>query len=290
METLELVLSCLMMAFFLISLILNILGIHLLTRVCRLGCSKYLLINLSISEIYVSIGTIFYTILYLSNVSSKILKITTKVLWTSYICWLFAMFLIVIDRFFGGVFPLKHRIVVTKKRMLRVIASVWLIAFSFGIAPFFDERLITFNVTYFFIALDVLYILLCIITYGSILVKISLRKSLGQHRDSSRDSNSSSRESHILKRNKRFFRTVGVIILTFVLFVLVPDLIFFTFFSGQVHFPAVLNMCFGFGMMLDPVVYILFQPDTRRLFKQKFCRQRREDLPQQNSSVRSSVL
>ncbi len=279
-----------------ISTLLHILGIYLLAAVNR--CISYqniLLINLSASEIMFNVAYISlrsFTIRY----TPMALKLTGSVLIGVNVYFYSVMLAIIIDRFIAVIFPLKHRVIVTKHRIKTVLAIIWItsvvtaatgITLTLALTGHLLSKWDTFMdvLRYFVLSLDISLALAFTVTYGAILVKIVRRRQIfngGHQTDTQR------RKTKIFQSNKRFFKVAGSIILTYIIFFLIPDIVFvFCFAETDVEVYA--DILHGCGMISFPLIYIFMQPEIRKLLRLKFCKnvctQRSLDAPSAPSAT-----
>ena len=171
------------------------------------------------------------------------------------------------DRLGSVISPFKYKIYMTRCRMKRVIFVSLVVAIICGVV---DEEVFGDSMEYLLITIGILYIISIVVTYSFIISKII--KSRKQF------SSTTTRHSHQQINFKKEYLVPTMIIVSFVLLYLVPYL-FRTFF--QIHSSRMriikgysLNFIFFFGVIFDPVVYILMTKHYRDIIVKKcfLCR------------------
>ena len=286
METIIKIMLLVSSLFYLISMMLNSLGVYLLSATRPLNSSKILLINLAVSEIFAALVE-SVSIIGGAFLPLKVaLKIGT-VLIAIFIPYYFAMCILTIDRLIAVVFPLKHRVMVTNRRLIFTIVVSWFLALLIAISlPIFwetfhlDYRLL--NLTWVFF--DTAFIILFFITYSLIFIKILQRRRLVNNQQ---DVNAANRRQN--ERGKsRFFKITALIILSFVLFILVPNIV--SQFTRDETVIASLRIAWSLGMTSDPLIYIFLQDNLRLLLKTKLCTCKKEVRQELDNTVQDTAL
>ena len=279
MKTINIILVFISCLLYLISMILNSLGIYLLSATRPLNSSKILLINLSDSEIFVAMMGVVFNILRAVLPIETMLKIGI-IFATSYIAYYFAMFMLTVDRLIGVVLPLKHRVIVTEQRLTLAIVTSWFIAlllqtcFSILSETFHLDSVL---LKYIWIALDAVFIILCAITYGLIFIKVLKKKRLENNQQDGRG-------------NSRLFKITALIILSFLLLMLVPDIVLY--FHSMTNKTAIecLNIVWSLGFVADPIIYIFLQDHLRLLLKTKLCTCKKEVTQESDNNQQNTAL
>ncbi len=234
-----------------VAILLNGLGIYLLTSCRPLSNSKFLLTNLAVTEIVLS--GIYIVFSFIRGISS-VLSVTV---WLAYYS---AIFFLTIDRLIATRFPLKYRVLITKKRLKLAIGTALILEMIIGVSSVLWPMFLTL---YMWIVLDVTFIVLCVLTYGYIFTKIFLRRRFdnnGQERNEGR------RQRLMTNRERKFVKIAGLIIFSFVLLILMPDIILHQYASNWVE------ILLPIGIVADPVIYIFLQDDLRSLLKRRVFR------------------
>ncbi len=239
----------------LFSIFLNVLGVYLLTAIKPLSIGKFLLTNLAVSEIILSgvqiaVNSIRAFVRIEENTDAD------KVRATIWLVYYSSVFFLTIDRLIAINFPLRYRVLITKKRLKLAILVVWTLATALGASFFiYGNLFISFwNMTW--MVLDVAFIILAVTTYGFIFFKILRRRRFENNDQDGR------RQHFIMSREKKFVKIAGLIIGTFLFLFLIPDTIKY----GYPSLEALL-LTYPIGILLDPVIYIFLQEDLRSLLK-----------------------
>ncbi len=237
----------------LVSIILNALGVYLLFATRPLNNSKLLLVDLAASEIVNSVIQIVYGSLRSFSDKESVL-ILRKVSTTSWIVLYLAIFLLTIDRLIAIRYPLKYRACVTKKRLTRTMWAMWIFGLVLGGSFFVSNAWFVFFYykAHLWVVFEVTLMIVCSTTYALIFVKIRSRR--------------------WVDNSNRFFKIASLIILSFIFFVLFPDVVY-VFYpeNARLVFESLCIVWFT-RMMLDPVIYIFLQAELRSLLKSKLCR------------------
>ena len=177
--------------------------------------------------------------------------------------WYFAMYVMIIDRYLACKYPLRHRILVTKRRIFILCVSLWLfVTFAFIIAKVGTGAVFTFRThSIIWFILDGIFMFLSLLTYGTIFHRIIKSKRLQtQSSNSSQQSNYPNRATG----NKTFYGVVGLITLTFCVFVITPHLILLL---GSTNIGVLM---YSVGFLVDPIIYIFMRRDLRSELKKLF--------------------
>ncbi len=258
-------LSYFRLTFSCIAILLHSLGIYLLVTQNREKSNQtILLINMSATEIILSIITILRCLFTIFNISTAT-AINSSIELGMVICLYCAMLLILIERLIGVIFPLRHRVIVSKRRIKNAIAVAWIISVATGITGHF-VMLMTFK-RYFFIPADSALVLAFIITYAKILFRIIKRR---QITNETQQTNAERRKNHIFQSHKRFFIVAGLIIFTYIIFIYIPDVIL-AFVPVGNDVSECLYTLFCLSLVSDPLVYIFLQPELRKKISIMFC-------------------
>ncbi len=248
---------------------LNTLGIYLLCLRTSTTNSKFLLINLASSEILLSMAqTAFYSISILTGLERYL--VFYKVLFIGVLYYYSAMFLLTADRLAAILHPLKYRVSVTTRRLTRVVLAMWLFD-MFVVASLFisDEWFFIFE-RYIWFTMDVSYFILCCVTYGVIFYKMRSRRRFEISQPEVQ------RQQLPINRNRKFFKVVAMIIVSFIFLIMIPDLIFFhsklSGLSLNTLFHDIVYIVWLTGFIADPVIFIFLQDDLRSLLRSKLCR------------------
>ncbi len=248
---------------FIVSLLLNCLGVHLLTAIKPVSNSKVILCNLAVTEILLCVTEIAFNL----EPANLFVRALLGVVWLAYYS---SILFLTIDRLIAIRLPLKYRVVITKKRLKLAIGTAWTLAMMFGTSFYFVSGWSFLFWKYASIVLDVTFIALCVLTYGYIFVKIFLRRRFD---DNGQETNDGRRQRLIINRERKFVKIAGLIVFSFVLLALVPDIILYQYGSNWV------GIFLPVGIITDPVIYIFLQDDLRSLLKRRVLRRSGDKAP-----------
>ncbi len=264
MATFLLLLNCFTITFYISSIILNTLGVYLLCATRPLSNSKILLLNLAASDLVTTIIGIANNFRHVLGLEALIEL--EKILASFSIVYYFSIYFLTVDRLIATLFPLKYIIILTKRHLVRAIVTKWLTISLFGISFFLRESWFTFIWQYIWVILDLIFIVLCLVTYGLILTKLLARRRL-QHEN--RDREARRRQRRIINRNQKFFKIVALIVVSFIFLNLVPDVILFFQDSDDQVVLGILGMIWSLGVVMDPLIYVFLQDDLRLVLKRR---------------------
>ncbi len=263
MDTLSLILNCVSSFIYLISMLLNITGIHLLTIEAPFNNSKILLTNLAASEILLPLLQIInnFERAFSRQDSYSMIKKLAAISWVFYY---FAMYFLTIDRYIRVVFPLKYRVMMTTK-----LNATWVFAFFLGMPFSINDTLFALFWAYLWTVGNIIFILLCVLTYGMAFIKLRARQRL---QNNQQDVNTIRRQRLVINGNRKFMKVVSLIICSFLSLKLIPDIIVHIYPQGNQLFWESLIVIWATHILTDPLIYIFLQDDLRLLFKRKFFR------------------
>ncbi|XP_065052440.1 uncharacterized protein LOC135681764 [Rhopilema esculentum] len=239
------------------SIVLNTYGIRLFCkRGGRMKTQGILLVNLSLTEIT---GAVLWllrdTVLLISQNAAALhaFGILMICLINVRIIWYIAMFSILFDRFVACNFPLKHMILMEKSRTKKVLVVLWIIFLTSSVV-FSILDIKYFKIVFtreLFMAFAGLFVVFFFITYASILHRLARGRPNGSRRR---------------VENSQFIRVTSMILLTFVLFEIVPSVI------GYINKGPLPSSDFlhATALLTDPIIYILFQRDLRAAVAKTF--------------------
>ncbi len=247
-----------------VSVLLNCLGLYLLTAFKPMSNSKFLLANLAGTDIVVSVVQITYNFIYAFS-GKDVFLIFERVLGTIWLSYYFSVFFLTIDRLIAVRFPWKYRAVVTKKRLKFSILVAWLLLVILGTSLFLSNEWFEYFLKYTWLVLDVTFLTTCAITYGIIFTKILQRRRFGNNNDE--ETSNERRQRLVINREKKFVKIVALIMISFLMLILIPDLIMHQWDSEKLQ--AFSNIAWPMALIMDPVVYIFLQDDLRSLLKRR---------------------
>ena len=242
------------------AILFNAVGIYIL-KAARIGKSNQIriIISLSVADILNCVG--FLAQLSVDMSGHQALHSTPGlVIWmiraVIYHPWYATFFLLTIDRFLACNFPFKYRSTFGRNTMRNIIVVMWTVTLIPGpIYCFFNmEKIRVFYDVYVWVALDAIFVLLFVVTYGS-LYYLKKRSNLQiRHRDTGDD-------------NHRFFLVTTVILVGFIFFAIIPDftmslLISYAERTSIIAQPG-FELWWNVNMLIDPFIYVFLQQKVR---------------------------
>ena len=187
----------------------------------------------------------------------------------SYIVWYLMILILTIDRFIGCNFPIKHKIFVRKRLILGTIIICWLFGLTLAVIGSLvgGTKLRPTITFYLWPTLDTLFMLLFVVTYGSIFC-VLLRRRFKAH------------ISHQNPDQSQFIVTVTALLFCFLALEAIPSIILVFLESPSTTFVKVQSTIYKINLLCDPLIYIFLQKKVRdvardklrRLAKILFCR------------------
>lgn len=272
----------------LIDIILHIFGIYLLIICnrksnCRLNknrVSTFYIVNLSITEIcfstlwlfMVPVTKIFTLPKHISAIIEQIqpyimISIYTLVAFVFYA----TMFEITLDRLLAIKLSIKYRIYCTVRTAQYVLIATWVTGGLLFIAVVTSYRITGFNFdiwfhSYFYTPLNITFVILTIFTYGFLFQKYKRSSELKR-----KWIQGNNRNAFIVFHKSRFYLSV-LIVLTFVLLIIIPDLTYLFLSLRDKQSKTLLAACvisYSLSNIVDGLLYIFCQPDIRREMKRR---------------------
>ena len=263
------------------ALVLNSLGVYLLTLVKSSGNNQnVLLIHLSCIKIVVSLTESILCTLELLNrgYDFKEYQVFDTINAGLYGVNDLIVVTLTTDRLIASLKPLTYNAHVTQVKIKMAIACCWLIG-TCGIIPFFFLQYDLLYEIYYkivFLSLDAVVLLTAFVTYGTILKKLlsrhnSLTTISGAMRSTIKPSNSQTRVARKSATYGRFFYVSGLIILSFILFVSIPDAVYVAMVIINGNEEPIVESSIGFVwsmyLVTDPLIYIFLQRPIRLKLK-----------------------
>eukprot|EP00795_Rhopilema_esculentum_P011622 gene11622-21864_t len=244
------------------AIVFNICGIYIL-KAAKVGRSNQVLIiiSLSIADILNSLGFICQISVELSGhaaLDSKAGLIVWMIRAVIYHPWYTMFYLLTLDRFLACNFPFKYRSISGKNTMRNLLIFLWI----FGLIPapiycFLDmEKIRVFYDQFVWVAFDVIFVVLFVVTYGSLFYRKKRSNLQFRHKDTNDD-------------NHRFFIVTTVILVGFVFFAIIPDLAMSILHSyaeeTSIQAQPVFELWWNINMLIDPFIYVFLQPRFRKI-------------------------
>ena len=242
------------------SIILNSFGVYLLHKVSSsLTNQKLLLTSLSFVEILFALMTITFRVMIHFKCESLPCDIVHGLVWYFYFVYIFIIFVIMLDRFIGGMTPLKYASMFPKRTARLMIMVGWILSLLLLVPRLMSRPWIEFcPITAVAVGFPVL---LFIITAYS-LMAFKIRK----HRRTFLGSRIQSRVSKV----------AAAIIISFACLAVLPDFIVLIKSlldsrksTGWDQFVAVVYLLNDVNYLLDPVVYLYGYPALKAAIKHK---------------------
>lgn len=277
-----------------LNVILHSIGAYLLLSLyatCKYKIQQIYLIHLSISECLINFLEIVRTVLDLINlngdaklIAEEIRHYTLILSFTGIsVVYYFDMIYLTLDKLMDIVLNIKYPIYWNEHKTKRLLGVTWFLGILSSIIVSFSYKFLNFKwepafFKYFYPPIEITFILLAFVTYAFI-----FRKYTQAHRnlpgtivslDSSIDGRK--RNAFQLFRRSRFYIAV-LLIITFLLFFVVPDLTYLSIAVIQKKKSEILThicwICYAISNLADAYIYIFVQDKVRRTLLKKlpFC-------------------
>ena len=288
-----------------ISIILHLLGFSLLTRVRKTDIfgetQRMYLLNLSLtSAIYAGLAIAEEICLNFSEWRSALFYVTLIMDGFFYTWYIFVMTALTFDRFLTLYLKLKYISVWRKSKTLTMLfisfTSSGLITLVLYLSHTDVESLLASMTLYVWPMLDFMFLFVAFFTYGYLIKTFNNKNNVGvivQARIPGRISSSETpvvlhqqennttppmlkpTASFCLKKARRGFVVPSLLVSTFVVCWLIPDLIYFGYelYGKELKHGSIVDLLYPVGVLSDAIIYILCWKDTRQLLmKLLFCK------------------
>ena len=232
-----------------LTMILNIVGLKLIWDIRNIKpTQKVLLTNLSISDALNAIATmagiIIIEFFFEDDEKNAFATLAAYCILAS--CQ--ALIIITIDRVIAAAIPLKYKLTVTKRRLISLIALIWVINLISVVILWRQFKVDNIHAYTFFITAPTELVIFT--SYAFILLKT------GRSRRSSTVSMKSFTET---RRGKKMILVSSCIVLSFAVFVVIPDIcLYFTEYNRGILISVIQVYYF-----INPVIYIYCFPPLR---------------------------
>lgn len=255
-----------------LSVIFNSLGIYLLKQLksTRNMNQIYILMSLSFSEVLLGLIILIHKLVIISGLyerSSIMMVYCDQIAAALFFTYYSILFILTSDRLLAFVLHLKYPRIVTTKRTTCCLLVAWISGFTL-IFPFFFHSADIFYMIwyqYIYLILDGITLVTVFVTYSYIFIKTSR--------------NHMTVSSRAPRREKMCF-VIGIIILTFVLLVVIPDILYANLFVihkvGSDLDGSIIGMCWELNYLTDPCVYIFLQRNVRNVLREKVSKVHRQ--------------
>ena len=258
-----------------ITIFINSFGIYFLRKTrATYTNQKLILIHLSICEILLASSRIIYRVIgyYKIPIENKLSQIALGILYIQLSTYYLFVISLTVDRFIACKYPLRYVIILSRKKMKLILVASWILGIVINLPQLFFTSSITILVFNYAIlpVLDFTFIVTAVFGYSYIFQKVHKRMP-GNFPKQSR------RVSEPRYRSYKFYKMAAIINLRFFLLMIIPDIIFAIYFTGNFGsnniMRVILIVCWYTNPIFDPVTYIFMQnevrSDIRRLFERK---------------------
>ena len=257
-----------------IGVILNFVAIFLLFSIkVSYTNQNIILLNLAASEILLGVTETIYWLLTEFEYSEdvRITQIIVIVNSGIYGVYYSVMIFLTVDRLIASLFTFSYQTALSPKRVRIVMAFCWVFGFTSFVPFLFTEFDYIYEIYYkiLFLLFDGIFLLVAMLTYGRIYCKLLKRRK----RFSGNSNNSSSTPSN---GNTQFQMIVSLILLSFLVLVVLPDiayvLIFVIYEIKHSLAEDIILIVWEMNFIIDPALYIYFQKSVKRQLRKSVLR------------------
>ena len=280
---------------------IHLFGIYYLITISKVISrnQKLYLISLSASEVLLSLKHVLGTVITLafpSQINSTWYEIIDIVHFDgTWIINLSTMILLTLDRFAEVSLNLRYNIYITNMKTTIAIIFLWMIGIVTAIL--FVLLVKQYNVDYFDVsyryiypALDTAVVVNAVVVYTYIyIVRCRMNKSVPKFKKQTHQAENIPNENSMSPKIKRSFYAPIIIVITYLVFLYIPDVVHFSNFEKLNHnqsFKRISTVLYSINMICDACVYIFFQPRFIRFMYLRWrkCRQIRQFQSDLNST------
>ena len=231
-----------------LTVVLNVVGLKFLHDIPNMKeTQKVLLAHLSISDTLNAItaltGSLVIEQYYKKGQTHAFKALAAHCIWTSSE----ALIIITIDRVIATAMPFRYKTIVTKRRLIVFIIAIWVITLTSMIVLMKTKDISKVNEFLFLITSPTEVIIF--VSYAYILFKV--RKS--------RKKSTAGASSSSTRRGKKMIVVSSCIVLSFTIFVAIPDIILY--FSHE--YQEILICMIHTYYVMNPIIYIYCYPSLR---------------------------
>lgn len=267
------------------NVVLHGVGIYLLVCIGRRNkksIQNLIILNISVSECLINfLGVIQHvlTLLAKHNIQVQFSRelgqyLTIFIYAGLSLTFYMEMFYIAIDRLLNVLFTLRYRVYCTKKKAEILMTATWFFSMLIGISAMLAYYFVGFSylpLYYQFVypTLDFIYIIVAIVTY------IYIFKQIAASEEFRRNANRSITSKCTIALRKSKFLVPVMIISTFLMFMVLPDLIIlFVGLSPDMvlteDLKSACSISYAISNICDACIYIFMKKTVRDLFIKKF--------------------
>ena len=265
-----------------VSLLLNTLGIYCLRQ--QKGGNKnqrMLLVGLSAIEIIKVAFDYIALPLYNYNTSWYLLHYTyfdmveitlMTILYSSII-------LISVDRSFCVILKIRYNHYITEKLVKTSLVITWVVGIFSGPIMWVSASHCEYGKIYYYLSFDIIVLIVAMITY------LSYGKLI---HNQNRKFQQTTEDTMHFKMIKQMFLVPSLIIICFILFNVIPDIIAIKYFNNTIH--HVIACLWGLGYNADPIIYIFLNKKCRVIVLNLLRRSRKIIRSNRMDSVNNSIF
>jgi len=276
---------------YMISLILNSIGLYMVYKcVNRMPHNQRIyLMNFIVGEILMALAQMSYVIGHIvQSRSVQVYAALTQC--TLAISWCLCMIFLTLDRFWEIKLNIQYHVYITNERVTGSIVFVWMLAtvnasWMMLSKEFTDIDVLGIVLSAIFPIFEALFLLVNASVYIYIFRKVKMKKREAEKQLKTTRKQMTAHEQRIHEKKRKETRARNFvpfyIVITFLLFSLLPELIAAVFLKGlnwtgikRTYAMFVATSLFGGGYIADALIYIFMYQQLRRMFLKKVRRNR----------------
>ena len=265
---------------FILTILIHSCGTYILVKHKSLIArnQRLYLISLSTSEILLSLNHIVLDSAYLLTPLKRWVAVMEIVHYDA--LWLINLTTIIVltlDRFAEVFYNIKYDLYVTHRRTMQLVISLWILGTLTAVlftVLYLIYAINYFDITYRYIypILDTAVVLNALIVYTYIYFKIALHNKRIRHINIHRQDISLPHQLNTDQSNKQKFFVPILIVISFVVFIYIPDVIHFAnmhILNEKKWFRRVSTFLYSLNMLSDAAIYIFLQRNIRKFILKK---------------------
>ncbi|XP_057308065.1 uncharacterized protein LOC130645954 [Hydractinia symbiolongicarpus] len=270
----------------LLAMLLHILGLYLLQN-SRYNNEnqKLLLTHLSLSEVLLCLsGALKHVLTYLNADTAAFYVFALKNTGFSTLYY-FMMLALTVDRFCEFYLNIRYPIIWNSTKTKYIMGLIWSVSTAFCIVivlyiPSNSNMVYLISSLYVYPGCEILCMVAIVFTYGYLFMKLRQSRRVTHSASISSSAKSlpsgttdkSNRSNASVKRSKRLF-VPTFIILTFVIFMVLPDQVYFYLYLQDINVSSIVHDLFAISYCIayasDAIVYIFMSPQVRMTLLKK---------------------